>query len=283
MPYGDLSKQIVQRFSTKEDLDRHNCTIEEREEYEPHISSGFVIYAGVDYEKILAQAEKEADIILWDGGNNDTSFYESNLKIVVVDPHRVGNELTYHPGETNLRNADVFVINKIDTAKKEDVAQLRKNLSATNPKAIVIDAASPVTVENSAQIKGKRVLVIEDGPTLTHGGMTYGAGTVAAKKFGAAEIIDPRPFVTGKIAETFEIYPKIGKLLPAMGYGDEQIKDLETVINNTNCDLVIIGTPINLGALLKIDKPSVRVTYELEETSSPNLNDLIKKFLKERQ
>lgn len=280
MPYGDLTKQVCQRFATLADLDKHQCTIEEREEYEPHIAAGFVIFAGVDYEKILREAEKEADIILWDGGNNDFSFYKSDLQIVVVDPHRVGNETTFHPGETNLHSAEVLVINKIDTAKKEDVLKLRDNIKAVNPNAIVIDANSPVFVEGGEKIKGKRVLVVEDGPTLTHGHMTYGAGMVAAQKFGAGQIIDPRPFVKGKIAETFRIYPKIGTLLPAMGYGDEQMKDLESTINAIDCDVVIIGTPIDLGRILKINKPAVRVTYELEETSHPNLKEIITKKFK---
>lgn len=280
MPYGDLTKQVCQRFATLADLDKHQCTIEEREEYEPHIAAGFVIFAGVDYEKILREAEKEADVILWDGGNNDFPFYKSDMEIVVVDPHRVGNETTFHPGETNLHAAEVLVINKIDTAKKEDVQKLRENIKAVNPKALVIDANSPVFVEGGEKIKGKRVLVVEDGPTLTHGHMTYGAGMVAAEKFGAGSIIDPRPWVKGKIAETFRIYPKIGKLLPAMGYGDEQMKDLEATINAIDCDVVVIGTPIDLGRILKINKPSVRVTYELEETSTPNLRDLITKKFK---
>jgi len=279
MPYGDLALQIVQRFACLEDLDKHKCTIEEREEYEPHISAGHVIYAGVDYEKILREAEKEADIILWDGGNNDFSFYKSDLEIVVVDPHRVGTEITFHPGETNLISAKVIVINKMDTASKEDIEKLRKNIAAANPQALVIDAYSPVFVENSEMIKGKRVLVIEDGPTLTHGHMKYGAGIVAAKKFGAGEIVDPRPYVVGRIAETFKNYPNIGTLLPAMGYGNEQIHDLETVINKVDCDLVIVATPIDLGKLVKINKPAVRVTYELEEQTSPNLQEILKRFV----
>ncbi len=277
MPYGDLTKQIVQRFATLEDLDKHECTIEEREEYEPHIAAGFVIYAGVDYEKILREAEKEADIILWDGGNNDFSFYKSDLEVVVADPHRTGNELTFHPGETNIRSAEVIVINKIDTAKPENVKKLRENIASVNPKATIIDANSPVFVENSNLIKGKKVLVVEDGPTLTHGHMKYGAGVVAAEKFGAAKMVDPRPYAKGKIAETFEKYPDIGILLPAMGYGEQQMKDLENAINTTECDLVIVATPIDLGRILKINKPSVRVTYELEEISKPTLEDIIKK------
>lgn len=280
MPYGDLVKQACQRFATLGDLDKHQCTIEEREEYEPHIAAGFVIFAGVDYEKILREAEKEADIILWDGGNNDFSFYKSDLEIVVADPLRVGNELTFHPGETNIRSAEVIVINKMDSAKKEEIEKLLSNIKSVNEKATIIKANSPVFVEGGEKIKGKKVLVVEDGPTLTHGHMKYGAGVVAAKKFGAKEMVDPRPFVKGKIKETFEIYPNVGVLLPAMGYGEQQVKDLEAAINNTPCDLVIIGTPIDLGRILKINKPSVRVTYELEETSSPTLKDIITKKFK---
>lgn len=278
MPYGDLAKQKVQRFATLEDMRIHECTIEEMEEYEPHIIMGSIIYAGVDYEAILREAEKEADIIIWDGGNNDLPFYFSDLEIVVADPHRSGHELNYYPGEANLLRADVIVINKMDTAEQENIERLKATIKEKNPDAIVIEANSPISVENSDEIKGKRVLAIEDGPTLTHGEMKYGAGVVAAKKFGAAELVDPRPFVSGTIAETYEKYPFIGMLLPAMGYGEQQMKELEEVINRTDCDLVVVGTPIDLGKQLNIKKPYVRVTYELEEISSPNLEEVLKKF-----
>lgn len=276
MPYGDLVKQKVQRFSTIADLKKHKCTIEEMEEYEPHIERGVTLYAGVDYEAILREAEKEADVILWDGGNNDISFYESDLEIVVVDPHRPGHELMYHPGETNLRRADVVVINKIDSADPESIEMVRENTRSVNPKAIIIDAASPLFVDKAESIKGKRVLVVEDGPTLTHGEMQYGAGFVAAQKYGAAEIVDPRPFVVGEIEKTFEKYPNIGPILPAMGYGDKQIKDLEKTINKAKVDLVIIGTPIDLNRIIKINKPSVRVQYELQELGTPDIKSVLK-------
>ena len=279
MPYGDLSKQKVQRFATLEDLKRHDCTIEEMEEYEPHIVRGSVVYAGVDYKAILDQAEKEADIILWDGGNNDLPFYKPDLFIVVADPHRVGHELSYFPGESNLRMADVVVINKMDSARPEDVAKLKGNIAAVNPNATVIEANSPVTVENREIIAGKRCLIVEDGPTLTHGEMKFGAGTVAAEKFGASEIIDPRPWIEGTIAETFEKYPDIGHVLPAMGYGGQQMKDLEATINAVDCDVVVIGTPIDLRRIISIDKPSVRVTYDLEEIGSPDVTAVLKPFL----
>ncbi len=279
MPYGDLSKQKVQRFATLEDLKRHDCTIEEMEEYEPHIVRGSVVYAGVDYKAILDQAEKEADIILWDGGNNDLPFYKPDLFIVVADPHRVGHELSYFPGESNLRMADVVVINKMDSARPEDVAKLKENIAAVNPNATVIEANSPVTVENREIIAGKRCLIVEDGPTLTHGEMKFGAGTVAAEKFGASEIIDPRPWIEGTIAETFEKYPDIGHVLPAMGYGGQQMKDLEATINAVDCDVVVIGTPIDLRRIISIDKPSVRVTYDLEEIGSPDVTAVLKPFL----
>ena len=279
MPYGDLVKQEVQRFATYADLDKNECTIEEREEYEPHIDNGVIVYAGVDYEKILRQAEKEVDIVLWDGGNNDFSFYVSDLKIVVADPHRPGHESTYHPGEVNARDADVIVINKVDTADPQAVIKVRENLRQLNPAAIVIEAASPLFVERPAEIEGKRVLVIEDGPTLTHGEMAYGAGVMAARKYGAKELIDPRPYAVASIQATYEKYPDIGILLPAMGYGDKQVKDLETTINKTKCDLVIIATPIDLGRMIKINKPSVRVEYSLAEIGRPNLDDVLKKFL----
>lgn len=280
MPYGDLVAQRVQRFATIEDLKKHKCTIEEMEEYEPHIIRGNVIYAGVDYEAILREAEKEADVILWDGGNNDFSFYKTDLMITVADPHRPGNELTYYPGEVTLRLADVVVINKMDSAAPENIQIVRESIEKVNPKAIVVDAASPLTVHNPAIIRGKRVLVVEDGPTLTHGEMKIGAGTVAAKKYGAKELVDPRPFVVGKIAETFKTYPNIGTLMPAMGYGDQQIKDLETSINKTDCDSVVIATPIDLQRIIKINKPCTKVDYKLQEIGSPNLEDVLCDFLK---
>ena len=276
MPYGDLVKQAVQRFADYADLDRHECTIEEREEYEPHIDLGAIIYAGVDYEAILREAEKEADIIIWDGGNNDLPFYRPDLHIVVDDPHRPGHDMTYHPGEANLRSADVVVINKIDTADLENVAIVRRNIRAVNPKAIVIEAASPIFVEDPNAIVGKDVLVIEDGPTLTHGEMAYGAGIVAAQRFGAAHIVDPRPYAVGTIAETFKKYPKTGPVLPAMGYGGQQVADLAETINNTPCDLVIIATPIDLRRVVEINRPTQRVSYELQEIGQPSLMDVIK-------
>ncbi|HEX9972004.1 MAG TPA: cyclic 2,3-diphosphoglycerate synthase [bacterium] len=278
MPYGDLAAQKVQRFASYGDMDKHKCTIEEREEYEPHIDRGTIVYAGVDYGAILEQAEKEADIILWDGGNNDTPFYQPDLHIVVADPLRAGHELTYFPGETNIRMADVVIINKIDTADFDDIEYVRENIRETNPNAIIIDAASPLSVENSEIIRGKRALVVEDGPTLTHGEMSFGAGVVAAEKFGAAEIVDPRPWIVGKIAETYEKYPDIGALLPAMGYGDEQVADLEKTINAVDCDVVVIGTPIDLRKIINIKKPAVRVIYELQEIGRPNLEDVLKRF-----
>lgn len=278
MPYGNLAEQKVQRFAELSDLDKHKCTIEEREEYEPHIVSGTIIYAGVDYEAILREAEKEADVILWDGGNNDLSFYKTDLLITVVDPHRPGDELYYYPGEANLRAADVVVINKIDSANADDVLMVRENIMAVNPDAVVIDGASPLTVEDYEMIKGKRVLVVEDGPTLTHGEMEYGAGVVAAEKFGAAELVDPRPYTVGTITQTFEKYPGIGTLLPAMGYGDQQVKDLEETINKCDCDLVVIGTPIDLRKLVNINKPAVRVAYDLQEIGKPDLADVLAKF-----
>lgn len=278
MPYGDLEKQKVQRFASVTDLKKHSCTIEEMEEYEPHIVSGTIIYAGVDYEAILRQAEKDADIVIWDGGNNDLPFYAPDLHIVVADPLRVGDELSYYPSEANLRMADVVIINKIDSATPAAVKQLRDNIRSVNTKAKVVDAASPIVLEQNSMVAGKRVLVIEDGPTLTHGEMKIGAGTVAAEKFGAAEIIDPRPYATGEIKRTYETYPKIGTLLPAMGYSDKQIRDLETTINKVPCDIVIIGTPIDLKRIVKIKKPALRVTYELEEIGEPNLGTLLREF-----
>ncbi len=279
MPYGDLVAQRVQRFATLEDLDRYNCTIEEREEYEPHIVRGNVIYAGVDYEAILREAEKEADVIVWDGGNNDLPFFAPDLHITVADPHRPGDELFYYPGEANLRLADVVVINKMDTADPEGINEVRQNIYRVNPTATIIEAASPIFVEDYHLIQGKRVLAVEDGPTLTHGEMTYGAAVVAAEKFGAAELVDPRPYTVGSITETFEKYPDIGTLLPAMGYGEQQIRDLEATINNTDCEVVIIGTPIDLRKLVKLNKPAVRVTYELQEIGKPDLTDVLKRVL----
>jgi len=278
MPYGDLSKQICQRFAGIEDMEKHNCTIEEMEEYEPHIAMGAVVYAGVDYEKILHEAEKEADVILWDGGNNDTPFFKPNLYITVADPHRAGHELVYYPGRINFERADVIVINKIDTADKKNIDIVLANAKEHNPKAIIVMAESPVTVEKPELIRGKRVLVIEDGPTLTHGDMKIGAGTIAARQCGAAELVDPRPYIVGKMKETFHKYPDIGVLLPAMGYSRQQIRDLEATVNACQCDSVIIGTPIDLGRIIKINKPHTRVTYELAEVGSPNLKELLAKF-----
>jgi predicted GTPase len=276
MPYGDLVKQSVQRFASYEDLDKHECTIEEREEYEPHLDRGVVVYAGVDYEAILRRAEQEADVIVWDGGNNDIPFYRPDLWITVADPHRPGHELTYYPGETNLRSADVVVLNKIDTADYDDVRRVRENVVATNPTAVIVEAASPLFVEDSDEIRGKRVLVVEDGPTLTHGDMAYGAGYVAAQRFGAAEIIDPRPYAVDSITETYEKYPDTGTILPAMGYGHEQMRDLEVTINNTPCDIVVVGTPIDLTRLLHIDHPMTRVRYELQVIGTPSLEEMLK-------
>jgi predicted GTPase len=282
MPYGDLTKQICQRFASMEDMDKYDCTIEEREEYEPHIRQGTVVYAGVDYKVILKEAEKEADVIVWDGGNNDIPFYQPDLHITVVDPHRPGDELSYFPGGTNLLLADVVLINKIDSADYENLQQVRLNVGEANPGAIVIDAASPISVDHPERIRGKQVLVVEDGPTLTHGGMTYGAGVIAAQKFGAEEIIDPRPWVKGAIGEAFETYPEIGSLLPALGYGDKQIADLQKTINAIPCDTVVIGTPIDLTRVLKINKPSVRVHYELQEIGKPDLEEVLGQLLKKK-
>jgi predicted GTPase len=271
MPYGDLVAQRVQRFADYADLDRYDCTIEEREEYEPHIDRGVVVYAGVDYEAILREAEKEADVIVWDGGNNDLPFYKPDLHITVADPHRAGHELTYYPGESNLRAADVVVINKVDTANLAGIAQVRKNVRSVNPDAVIIEAASPIFVEDPAAIAGKRVLVVEDGPTLTHGEMAYGAGFVAAQRFGAAEIVDPRPYAVGSIARTFAKYPTTGAVLPAMGYGEEQICELEETINATPCDLVLVATPVDLSRMIEITHPTQRVRYELQEIGEPTL------------
>ena len=279
MPYGDLVRQAVQRFAQYDDLDKHECTIEEREEYEPHLDRGLVVYAGVDYERILHEAQEEADIILWDGGNNDLPFYKPDLHIVVTDPHRAGHEVTYHPGEANLHLADVVVINKVDTGDLDDIAAIQQNVQCVNPGAILIEAASPIFVEDPAAIRGKDVLVIEDGPTLTHGEMAYGAGIVATRRFGAAHIVDPRPYAVGSIVETFEKYPRTGPLLPAMGYGRQQVEELSETINNTPCDLVIVATPIDLRRMIEINRPSTRVRYELQEIGQPTLKDvLIKKF-----
>jgi len=278
MPYGDLTKQIAQRFGSYDDLDAHECTIEEREEYEPHLRMDTVVYAGIDYAAILERAQAEADIVLWDGGNNDTPFFKPDLHIVVADPLRPGHETRYHPGETNLRMADVVVINKETNARSEDIESVRAAIRANNSRAEIIDAASPIFVEDSAVIRGQRVLCIEDGPTLTHGEMKIGAGVVAAQRFGAQAIVDPRPFLRGSLIETFNTYPGIGALLPAMGYGDKQTRDLEATINATDCDAVVIATPIDLRRLLKINKPATRVTYELQEIGQPTLADFLKRF-----
>lgn len=276
MPYGDLTKQTCQRFASYEDLNKHNCTIEEREDYEPHLDNGIVVYAGVDYAKILREAEKEAEIIIWDGGNNDFSFYQPDLQIVVVDPHRPKHEVTYHPGETNLRMANVVVINKIGTADPENIETVEKNVKAANPDAIIVKASSPIKVDAPELIKGKRVLIVEDGPTLTHGGMRYGAGTIAAKKLGTSEIVDPRLYAVGSIKETYKKYAHLGRLLPAVGYGEKQIMELEKTINAAPCDVVVIGTPTDLRRVLRLNKPAVRVKYELKEVGTPTLDDILK-------
>ncbi len=275
MPYGDLVRQKVQRFATMEDLDSNDCTIEEREEYEPHIRRGTVVYAGVDYGAILERAQQEADVIVWDGGNNDLPFYRPDLEIVVADPHRPGHEVSYHPGETNLRRAHVVVINKANTAEPAGVASVRRNIAELNPRALVIEAASPITVEDPAAIKGRRVLAIEDGPTLTHGEMTYGAAVVAARQHGASELVDPRSAAVGTIKEAFAQYPDIGRLLPALGYGDRQIKDLQETIERVDCDLVLIGTPIDLRRLVRFTRPAQTVTYDLEEIGRPDLAEAL--------
>ena len=279
MPYGDLVKQRVQRFETLEDMDKHECTIEEREEYEPHVRRGAIVYAGVDYGAIVAEAEKEAEIIVWDGGNNDLPLIAPDLEIVVVDPHRPGHEVSYYPGEANLRRADIVVINKMDSAAPENIQEVRENIAACNPGALVIDAASPQFVDGAEEIAGKRVLVIEDGPTLTHGEMEYGAGVIAAMKYGAAELVDPRPFAVGSIAETFAKYDQTEMCLPAMGYGDEQINELQETINATPCDLVLIATPIDLRHLVEINVPALRVTYELQELGTPTLQQPLAQFV----
>jgi predicted GTPase len=276
MPYGNLAEQAVQRFASRADMERHHCTIEEREEYEPYVERGAVIFAGVDYEAILRQAEQEADVIIWDGGNNDLPFYRPDYHIVVVDPHRPGHELRYHPGEANVRLADAIVVNKIDTADPAGVDTVLNNVRRLNPRAAIVRGASPLFVDDAAAIQGKRVLVVEDGPTLTHGEMAYGAGVVAARQFGAAEIVDPRPYAVRTIAATYQKYPTTGPVLPAMGYGSEQMADLEETINRTPVDLVIVATPIDLAQLIDIDKPSQRVRYELQEIGQPTLTDLLR-------
>jgi predicted GTPase len=282
MPYGDLAAQRVQRFENEEDLVRHDVTIEEREEYEPHIASGSVVFAGVDYEAILREAEKEADVILWDGGNNDVAFYHPDVYLTLVDPHRAGHELSYYPGEINVRLADAVIINKIDTADIEDVFEVEDNVRSVNPDAVIIEAASPLFIDRPEVLRGKRVLCVEDGPTLTHGEMTYGAGVIGAQKAGAAELVDPRDFAVGEIEATFEKYPDIGALLPAMGYGDQQIRDLEATIRaaaDHGVEAVAIGTPIDLGKLIDIDLPYTRIRYELQVLGSPTLEDVLKPVL----
>lgn len=278
MPYGDLIKQKVQRFETYEDMITNECTIEEMEEYEPHISNGILVYAGVDYGAILEQAQREADIILWDGGNNDIPFYRADLEIVVMDPHRAGHELAYYPGETNFRRADVLIINKMDTANQEDIDKIMENIRSCNPEATVVRASSPITVPEGDQIRGKKVLVVEDGPTLTHGGMAFGAGIVAAEKYGASKIVDPRPHAQGSIRETFAKYTHLDKVLPAMGYGKSQINELTQTIDQVECDLVISATPIDLGRLIQTNKKILRVTYDLEEVGKPDLKDILKDY-----
>ncbi len=279
MPYGDLVKQAVQRFTAIEDLKRHDCTIEEMEEYEPHLVNGAIVYAGVDYEKILRQAETEADLILWDGGNNDLPFYESDLEIVLVDPHRPNHERTYFPGEVNFLRADVIIISKMNTADGKNIDIVRHNIHEYNPRAQVVDASMPISLDSPELVRGKRVLVVEDGPTLTHGGMAYGAGVLAATKYGAREIIDPRPYAVNSIQQTFAHYPNTGNLLPAMGYGQEQMKDLEATINRIDCDLVVIGTPVDLRRIIQIKHPTSRIVYELEEIGKPTLRDVLQPII----
>ena len=282
MPYGDLAAQAVQRFAVLDDLDKHQCTIEEREEYEPHLREGTVVYAGVDYGRILRQAEKEADLVVWDGGNNDTPFYASDLEIVVVDPHRPGHELAYYPGEVNLRRANVVVINKVDTAARQDIETVRNNVRVSNPKAAIIETACRVAVSAPELVKGRRVLVVEDGPTLTHGEMPYGAGVVAARQCGAAELVDPRPYAVGSIRGTYERYTHLTSLLPAMGYSAMQCHELEETINRVPCDLVLVATPIDLGHLIRLNKPSLRVTYEVEDLTHPGMSEILARFTRER-
>jgi len=282
MPYGDLIAQKVQRFASIDDLKRFHCTVEEMEEYEPHIVAGTIIYAGVDYEAILRQAEREADVIVWDGGNNDMSFYQADLTITVVDPHRPGHELAYFPGETNVRLADVVIVNKVDSATRENVDLVTRNVRSVNADALVIEANSPIVVDDPDLIRGKRVLVVEDGPTLTHGEMRYGAGTIAAKQYGARELVDPRPYAVRSIAETFQKYPNTGIVLPAMGYGSKQVRDLQETINQVPCDTVVIGTPIDLRRVVSMNKPSVRVTYSLAENGKPDLGDVLQEFIRKK-
>lgn len=279
MPYGDLRKQVCQRFASYEDLDKNECTIEEREEYEPHIDNGIIVYAGVDYEKILREAEKEADVIVWDGGNNDLPFYKPDLHIVVADPHRAGHEVAYHPGEANLRMANVVIINKVDTADPQNVKRVKENVKMVNPKAMILDAASPITADQPELIKGKRALVIEDGPTLTHGNMPYGAGTIMAQRLGAREIVDPKPYAVGSIKETYKKYTHLGTILPAIGYGEKQIAELKETIDRTPCDVVVIGTPIDLRRVMTINKPTVRVNYELQVLGPVSLEQVLEEFL----
>jgi predicted GTPase len=279
MPYGNLEMQAVQRFASLEDLDRYQTTLEEREEYEPHLERGIVVYAGVDYGAILEKAQREAEVILWDGGNNDLPFYRPDLHIVLVDPHRPGQELSSYPGEANLRRADVVIVNKVLTARPEDVALVRANVDAVNPAAQVIEAASPITVSDPELVKGKRVLVVDDGPTLTHGDMPYGAAWLAAKQYGAASVVDPRPHAVGTIKEVFERYPHLEEVLPAMGYGEDQLKELEATINGCECDLVLSGTPVDLGRLIQVRQPLLRVRYELQERGKPTLDDILDAFL----
>ena len=280
MPYGDIEKQTCQRFASYEDLEKHNCTIEEREEYEPHLAQGSIVYAGVDYRQILDQAQKEADVVLWDGGNNDVPFFKPDVHITLVDPHRPGDELNYHPGEANLRMADIVIINKVETSSLENVEKVRSNIYGTNPNAIVVDAASPIFVENHAVISGKKALVVEDGPTLTHGDMAYGAGAIAARKYGATELVDPRPYAQGSIKDVFSEYSHLSNILPAMGYDKQQREDMEKTIAEADADVVVIGTPIDLRRIIKIDKPAVRVKYELQEIGEPNLEELLRQKLK---
>jgi len=275
MPYGDLASQRVQRFSSIEDMDRHQCTIEEREEYEPHIVEGAVVYAGVDYEEILRQAEREADVVLWDGGNNDLPFYRSDLEIVVADPHRAGHELEYHPGEANLRRAQVVVLNKVDSADLVAIETVRENIARVNPKATVVEAASPLFVDDPALVRGKKVLAIEDGPTITHGEIPYGAAVLAARRFGMSELVDPRPYAVGTLRETFSAYSHLGPALPAMGYGEKQVKDLEATINGSDAELVVFATPVDLRRLVRLEKPAVRVRYELQEIGKPDLEEVL--------
>jgi predicted GTPase len=280
MPYGDLKRQIVQRFATRQDLNKCNCTIEEREEYEPHIDSGSIVYTGVEYERILLEAEKEADIIVWDGGNNDVPFFKPNLHVVVADPHRAGDELTYFPSTINLRLADVLIVNKVDTADPAKVEQVKANVKSINPSALILDAASPITTDKPGLIKNKRVLVVEDGPTVTHGNMPFGAATIAAKKLGAKEIVDPRPYAVGSIKETYERYPHLGKVLPAVGYSERQITELKTTIDATPCDVILVGTPVDLSRITRLNKPAVRVKYELQVLGPISLEKIIDNFLK---